>query len=67
MAKCLECCESQYGNYIMQHILEKGPHTEKETLLEVLRVNFVRLSLNKFARYSILEFFKPFNFQIIVM
>jgi len=49
MAKCMECCESQYGNYIMQHILEKGPHTEKETLLEVLKNNFIRLSLNKFA------------------
>ncbi len=50
MAKCMECCESQYGNYIMQHILEKGPGTEKETLLEVLKNNFIRLSLNKFAR-----------------
>lgn len=49
MAKCLECCESQYGNYIMQHILEKGPHSEKDTLLDVLKNNFVRLSLNKFA------------------
>jgi len=50
MSKCLECCESQFGNYIMQHVLEKGPHKEEEALLEVLKNNFTRLSLNKFAR-----------------
>lgn len=50
MGSALKCCESQYGNYIMQYILEKGPQAEKGMLLDVLRDNFVRLSMNKFAR-----------------
>lgn len=50
MQNCVKLCECQYGNYIMQHILEK-PSAEKTQLLNVLRDNFVALSLNKFARY----------------
>ena len=44
-------CESQYGNYIMQHILEKGPQPERDDLYNFIKNNFVELSLNKFARF----------------
>lgn len=50
MSSALKCCESQYGNYITQYILEKGPMAQKNQLLDVLKDNFVRLSMNKFAR-----------------
>jgi len=49
MKNCLQCCQCQYGNYIMQHLLEKGPQKEKDQLLTQLQPNFVRLSMNKFA------------------
>lgn len=49
MSSALKCCESQYGNYITQYILEKGPQAQKIQLLDVLKDNFVRLSMNKFA------------------
>jgi len=51
MERCFECCQSQYGNYVMQHVLEKGSSGEKDKLLEVLANNFIKLSLDKFARY----------------
>ena len=50
MNKAIECCQCQYGNYIMQHLLERGPQAEKDMLLEILKKNFVKLSMNKFAR-----------------
>ena len=50
MKSALKCCEDQFGNYIMQYILEKGPQNEKGILLDVIKNNFVRLSMNKFAR-----------------
>jgi len=49
MERCFECCQSQYGNYVMQHVLEKGSSAEKDKLLDVLSNNFVKLSLDKFA------------------
>eukprot|EP01017_Pseudomicrothorax_dubius_P044422 TRINITY_DN7503_c0_g1_i11.p1 TRINITY_DN7503_c0_g1~~TRINITY_DN7503_c0_g1_i11.p1 ORF type:complete len:221 (+),score=51.06 TRINITY_DN7503_c0_g1_i11:42-704(+) len=44
-----DLCVSPFGNYIIQHILDKGPQTERETLLNYIRDNFVALSMNKFA------------------
>jgi hypothetical protein len=35
----------------MQHILEKGPEKEKNQVLEMIKKNFVELSLDKFARF----------------
>ena len=46
----IHLCECQYGNYIIQHILELGPSEEKKFLLESIKRNFIKLSLNKFAR-----------------
>ena len=50
MANTYQCCQCQYGNYLMQFILEKGPQEEKEILLQVLKKNFIKFSLDKFAR-----------------
>jgi len=36
LGNAIQCCQCQYGNYIMQYILEKGPKSEKDTLYEVL-------------------------------
>ena len=55
MSSALKCCEDQFGNYIMQYILEKGPKTEKNMLLDVLKKNFARISMNKFARFVIVK------------
>lgn len=44
-------CECQFGNYIMQHIIEKGPSAQKEKVLQTVKANFVEFSTNKFARF----------------
>lgn len=49
MANTYQCCQCQYGNYLMQFILEKGPQEEKEILFQVLKKNFIKFSLDKFA------------------
>lgn len=49
MDTAYQCCQCQYGNYIMQYVLEQGPPEEKALLYDVLRKNFVRLSMNKFS------------------
>jgi len=58
MNRATDCCQCQYGNYIMQHLLERGPQAEKEMLLDILKKNFVKLSMNKFARQNIQCYFK---------
>ena len=50
MENAIKLCECQYGNYIMQYILKSGPLSERTQLYEIIRDNFVSLSLNKFAR-----------------
>ncbi|EGR34480.1 pumilio-family RNA binding repeat protein [Ichthyophthirius multifiliis] len=42
-------CKCQYGNYIIQYIIENGLEEDKQYLLQVVKKNFVSLSLNKFA------------------
>lgn len=42
-------CKCQFGNYIMQYIVEKGPNEEKNAVLSIVKDNFVSLSLDKFA------------------
>ena len=44
-------CECQFGNYIMQHIIEKGPSPQKEKVLQTVKAHFVEFSTNKFARH----------------
>lgn len=47
---CVKLFEDQYGNYIMQYILEKGPAVQKNILFKIIKDNFITLSFNKFAR-----------------
>lgn len=42
-------CKCQFGNYIMQYIVEHGPVEEKNAVLAVVKANFINLSLDKFA------------------
>ncbi|EAS02166.2 pumilio-family RNA-binding repeatprotein (macronuclear) [Tetrahymena thermophila SB210] len=49
MTNLIRLCECQYGNYIIQYIIEKGQKLEKDEILQVVKVHFVDLSLNKFA------------------
>ena len=41
MSNLIRLCECQYGNYIMQYILEKGPPVEKNEILGIVREHFV--------------------------
>lgn len=45
----LPLCKCQYGNYIMQHLVVKGPLKERTKILELLKQNFVTLALDKYA------------------
>lgn len=42
-------CKCQFGNYIMQYIVEHGPVEEKNAVLATVKGNFINLSLDKFA------------------
>lgn len=50
MENIIRLSECQFGNYIIQHIIEKGPEEEKEKVLSAIKQGFVDLSINKFAR-----------------
>lgn len=50
MDNIIRLSECQYGNYIIQHILEKGSTEEKDKVLNTIKQSFVDLSVNKFAR-----------------
>ena len=56
MDNIIRLSECQFGNYIIQHILEKGPPVEKEKVLSAIKQGFVDLSINKFARSDFLLF-----------
>ena len=56
MDNIIRLSECQFGNYIIQHILEKGPPVEKEKVLSAIKQGFVDLSINKFARSDFFMF-----------
>ncbi|OAG32560.1 pumilio RNA-binding family [Nematocida sp. ERTm5] len=41
--------EDQYGNYVIQHILEKGTHAHKRKIITELSDNIAEYSIHKFA------------------
>ena len=41
----------QYGNYVVQHVLERGAQIDKTHIVDALRGNIPELSQHKFARY----------------
>lgn len=49
MSNLIKLCECQYGNYIMQYILEKGPEDKKQRIFFLVKDHFSELSVNKFA------------------
>lgn len=44
-------CRCQNGNYIIQELLIKSNDEFKVKILNFLKENFMKLSVNKFARY----------------
>lgn len=49
MAKVL--CYSEYGNYIIQHILKGG--LDKEVIVDIIMDNLEQLSLNKYGSNTV--------------
>jgi hypothetical protein len=41
--------QDQYGNYVIQHILERGRATDKSLVIEKIRGQVLQLSKHKFA------------------
>ena len=46
-----DLCYCQYGNYLIQHLIEKGQEKYKTQLREILIDKFEPMSCDKFARY----------------
>ena len=44
--------QDQYGNYVIQHVLEHGTYEDKSKIVMQLKGNIVLLSQHKFARYD---------------
>lgn len=42
--------QDNYGNYVVQHVLEKGRPEQKSRIIGVIRGRVVSLSQHKFAR-----------------
>ena len=42
----------QYGNYVVQHVLEHGQPEDKTKIISQLRGKFLVLSQHKFARFA---------------
>lgn len=41
----------QYGNYVIQHVLEHGQHDHRSKIIALLRGKIMLLSQHKFARW----------------
>jgi len=41
--------QDQYGNYVIQHILERGKPADKAQIIDKIRGNVLQLSKHKFA------------------
>ncbi|KAL4030981.1 hypothetical protein IC575_009236 [Cucumis melo] len=41
--------QDQYGNYVIQHVLERGMHHERSQIISKLTGKFVRMSQHKYA------------------
>lgn len=58
LAELLRCIMSlvhdQYGNYVVQHILEHGSTADKHEIVKQVKGKMVALSQHKFARYELL-------------
>jgi len=43
--------QDQYGNYVVQHVLEHGRPQDKHEVIKLLRGKILQLAQHKFARY----------------
>lgn len=43
--------QDQYGNYVIQHVLEHGRPEDKSKIVSEIRGKVLALSQHKFARY----------------
>ena len=42
-------CQDQYGNYVVQHVVEHGPPDDRSQIIGTVRGKIVVLSQHKFA------------------
>lgn len=49
--------QDQYGNYVIQHVLEHGRPEDKSKIVSEIRGKVLTLSQHKFARYSLCNFY----------
>lgn len=47
--------QDQYGNYVIQHVLEHGRPEDKSKIVAEIRGNVLVLSQHKFARYEFIS------------
>ena len=50
MRATLSLVQDQYGNYVIQHVLEHGKRKEKSAVISKTKGQLVQLSQHKFAR-----------------
>jgi hypothetical protein len=48
--KVVDVSKEAYGNYVIQHILEKGNEYDRIRLLQTIKAKVLELSRHKFAR-----------------
>lgn len=56
--------QDQYGNYVIQHVLEHGRPEDKSKIVSEIRGKVLALSQHKFARYYNSQFSQLFSIQI---
>lgn len=49
LTSAAQLAKDQYGNYVMQHVLQHGDHASRKHVLSVLAVQIVPLAQHKFA------------------
>ena len=47
--KAVDLAQDQFGNYVVQHVLEHGKETHKASIMKVLRDHLLLLSKQKFS------------------
>jgi len=49
LKKAVELAQDQFGNYVVQHVLERGKDVHKESIFKVIRDQLMLLSRQKFS------------------
>ncbi|CAD8045632.1 unnamed protein product [Paramecium sonneborni] len=48
-----QLCYQEFGNYIIQFLLKRGPQKEKLIICQIIKENFEQLSINKFGSNTV--------------